>query len=546
MGKKFEQIIKILYIIGLFLILCMFLYMCGNIKSVITTVRPEAGFRQLAAESFLTVKNEDSPVGAYNECYFTLTDIPQADSELIFLTRHESVEVYIDDELIYSLCPSPSNAFTKTAGAQWNSIPIYSGDSGKTLRVVLVPLYDNVLDTCPDFYFGSKLDIWIHLIKQSMGIFLLALAAVILGIIFILFTLVNYRNKDVDKSLFLMGEFSICIGIWKITDLDTTALLFQASIPLAYVPYLSLLVIVIPFVLFVKQLFTQKDSIIWYIPCFANLALMFIVCVLQITNIADMREMLWLTHALMLSIILVTAVMTCRELKAYGWSSQLRLTVLCLALCLIGLLADIVIYNLSHGQHTTALGMFGFLSYIVVLGINSLKNARRLMAIGSQAKQFEEMAYHDQLTGLYNRTAYAEYTEKKDFSPEGHIVVMFDLNNLKTCNDTLGHDKGDYYISSSAALIKESFGKFGHCYRMGGDEFCVLLHNISVTKCTECVKDLKRRVDKWNEENADTFPIHIACGFKLFNPKKDYDIADTLRRADKMMYAEKFTMKNPN
>lgn len=77
------------------------------------------------------------------------------------------------------------------------------------------------------------------------------------------------------------------------------------------------------------------------------------------------------------------------------------------------------------------------------------------MEIGSQAKAFEEMAYHDQLTGLFNRTAYAEYTGSSNFKPEGHIIVMFDLNNLKQCNDSLGHDHGDSYIIESARLIKK-------------------------------------------------------------------------------------------
>lgn len=86
----------------------------------------------------------------------------------------------------------------------------------------------------------------------------------------------------------------------------------------------------------------------------------------------------------------------------------------------------------------------------------SLKEAKALMEIGSQAKAFEEMAYHDQLTGLFNRTAYAEYTGSSNFKPEGHIIVMFDLNNLKQCNDSLGHDHGDSYIIESAGLIKKS------------------------------------------------------------------------------------------
>lgn len=156
------------------------------------------------------------------------------------------------------------------------------------------------------------------------------------------------------------------------------------------------------------------------------------------------------------------------------------------------------------------------------------------------------MAYHDQLTGLYNRTAYAKYINHKDFKPDGHIVVMFDLNNLKKCNDSLGHEQGDNYIMESARIIEKAFGAFGNCYRMGGDEFCVLLHNVSIAKCADCVDTLTELLDAYNNANPDRFPLNIALGYELYDPDEDYDIGDTLRRADKMMYSEKFEMKKKN
>ena len=204
---------------------------------------------------------------------------------------------------------------------------------------------------------------------------------------------------------------------------------------------------------------------------------------------------------------------------------------------------DIVVYYVSNGTSMMVLGMVGFLTYIIVLGVRSVKETRRLMAIGIQARKYEEMAYHDQLTGILNRTAYAEYIEQKDFSPENSIVVMFDLNNLKKCNDTLGHEKGDRYIRCSAELIEKVFGDIGKCYRMGGDEFCVLLKGVSLEECGKRVQRLKVEVDRCNQSNPKEYPIQIACGYKLYDSEVDYDLGDTLRRADKMMYHEKFAMK---
>lgn len=121
---------------------------------------------------------------------------------------------------------------------------------------------------------------------------------------------------------------------------------------------------------------------------------------------------------------------------------------------------------------------------------------------------------------------------------------MFDLNDLKKCNDTQGHEQGDRYIMCGTQIIKESFGDIGKCYRMGGDEFCVLLENVSLEECGQRVKRLKELVEEHNKAYPDEFPVQIACGYEIYDEKTDFDFGDTLRRADKMMYHEKFIMKS--
>ena len=120
------------------------------------------------------------------------------------------------------------------------------------------------------------------------------------------------------------------------------------------------------------------------------------------------------------------------------------------------------------------------------------------------------------------------------------------MNNLKQCNDTWGHEKGDVYIRNSAKLIHEVFGNIGKCYRMGGDEFSVLLKEVSVERCRKLVAKLKDKTDAWNRENEEKFLMQIACGYAQYDEKEDYDLGDTLRRADRMMYHEKFAMKHEN
>ena len=181
--------------------------------------------------------------------------------------------------------------------------------------------------------------------------------------------------------------------------------------------------------------------------------------------------------------------------------------------------------------------------YIVVLGLSSIQDAKKLIAIGSQANYFKERAYYDQLTGIKNRNAYADYVGSDQFRPKDHAIVMLDLNNLKYCNDTFGHEKGDLYIKSSAKLIQDVFGASGECYRMGGDEFCAILAVPSEEGCEQLMQSLKEQVQQWNQMHEEPFEMRVACGCAVYDEEKDFDIGDTLRRADKKMYLEKFAMK---
>lgn len=540
-----RKLVRVSYIICMAGLILLFCVIAARIKDDVFQKRGETGYQYLTDYVCRQISDDTAPLGVKTEYLLHLDDLPKGSSTLMFYTIHQSVEVSIDGELIYSVHPAKDNLFGKTPGNNWNSIPIYETDNGKECRIVLIPAYESSVDIVPQFYLGSGLSIWIHLVGRNALTFFLSLITICIGILFSLFTLSNYRNSEVDKSLLLMGLFSFNIGLWKLADLDSTALVLPYSIPLSYVPFVTLMLVIIPFVLYVKELFSKKESILWYLPCFGSIAVMLVSIVLQVADVVDFRQLLWLNHAVMCILVVLVPGMIVHELRTVGWNPRLKMTMICMTSCLVGLIADILIYYISKGTSVTVLGMLGFMVYIIVLGISSFHNARKLMEIGMKAKHFEQIAYHDQLTGLYNRTAYAEYTTLAGFDPENCILVMFDLNNLKQCNDTNGHDKGDLYITTSAQLIQQNFGDIGNCYRMGGDEFCALLCNVRTELCVERVKKLKAEVRTHNRQHPDDFPIGIACGYERYDKELDYDLSDTLRRADKMMYHEKFLMKHP-
>ena len=530
---------------GILILICMLLFIYSHVNVEKFSSRVSDTYKILTPEECDIISDDSTPIGMYNELTLSIDSVPKEGAYLIFNMKHQAVDVYIGSELVYSLSPD-SSSFIRTTGANWCSIPIYQEDSGSTVRVILTPLYKSMASTYPTFYLGSELKIHQHLLAPNIIIYIISFAAIVCGVFFIIYTLINLNNKHVNKNLIMIGMFSILIGIWKIMDLDYTALILKNPVVISYTAYFSLLMFTIPFISFLRTSFRDSDNFLWTIPCICNIAAFIILMVLQVNAIMDFRVGLWIIHVAMLSNIPVVFIMFYTEVTKYGWSKKLTLAFICSCACLIGLLADIIAYYLTNGIFPSFLGIGCLLFYIIALGITSLKEARHLMAIGSQAKDFEEMAYHDQLTGLFNRTAYAKYINSKTFQPDGHIVVMFDLNNLKKCNDNLGHEQGDVYIMESARMIEKAFAPFGNCYRMGGDEFCALLHNIPVAKCADCADALRDLITTYNAAHPDNFPLNIALGYELYDPDEDYDIGDTLRRADKMMYSEKFEMKKKN
>lgn len=535
--------ISFLYEICVCLAVVFLVYLLVHSKNELFMNESTQDCHKLESLQYIVRKDNGAPAGVREIYHIDPSKIPADSNALIFRTVHQNVDVYIDNRRVFHLKKDPDTPGGRTPGSCWNTVLILSEHQGKEIRVEIQPVYEAVRGLVPVFYAGTRYSIYMQIVRQDSVSMLLSMAAIVIGIGFMCFTAYSYHSIAFDRSLFMMGQFAMLIGIWKLADTGLFGMLTKREDMAAYLSLLSLLLLTVPFIQYIRGMFSRKDHWIWNVLCMIDIGIFLLAVALQISGIADLREMLWLMHLSMLLMILVIIPMLYAEVRMAGWSRRLIAMVACVTVCLAGLGTDIVTYYHSGGVRVTNLGMIGFLIYITVLGAVSLQDARRLIAIGMRAKHLEQMAYHDQMTGLFNRAAYAEDTKAEGFTASGSILVMFDLNNLKYCNDTFGHDKGDLYITSCAGMIRQIFGPVGKCYRMGGDEFCVLLKNKTAQECEQLILRLKQETDNWNRTHQEKFVAQIAAGYALFDEAEDYDIGDTRRRADKMMYKDKFRMK---
>lgn len=80
------------------------------------------------------------------------------------------------------------------------------------------------------------------------------------------------------------------------------------------------------------------------------------------------------------------------------------------------------------------------------------------------------------------------------------MLIVFDVDDLKHVNDVFGHVKGDLCLSIIADCIKKAYAKYGYCYRVGGDEFCVLLKNSRIEEscCAQFESFIEKKRKKYN------------------------------------------------
>ena len=156
-------------------------------------------------------------------------------------------------------------------------------------------------------------------------------------------------------------------------------------------------------------------------------------------------------------------------------------------------------------------------------------------------------ANRDSLTGLRNTTSYTAWAARFDQEIENKDVefgvIVLDLNGLKETNDKYGHAIGNQLIISAAKLISNVF-KRSPVFRIGGDEFLVVLQNSDLENCEELFAQLERNcANTYVEEGGAKIPVSIAKGVVRYDPGRDMHFADVFKRADDAMYENKSKLK---
>ena len=161
----------------------------------------------------------------------------------------------------------------------------------------------------------------------------------------------------------------------------------------------------------------------------------------------------------------------------------------------------------------------------------------------TQTAELEQLALHDALTGLPNRTLFSELvhaaTARASRDGSRLALLFIDIDRFKTVNDTLGHAAGDALLVTLAQRMRNSLRAADVVCRHSGDEFTVLLHDATqVDSVVTTVDRLLQEMERPVQINTREVSVSASIGVALF-PDDATDPATLVRHADIAMYAAK-------
>ena len=167
----------------------------------------------------------------------------------------------------------------------------------------------------------------------------------------------------------------------------------------------------------------------------------------------------------------------------------------------------------------------------------------------------------DALTSLFNRKSYENQLKRLDYAT---AIIILDANDFKKINDTYGHQIGDNMLKIIAKILLSTYRKYGYCYRIGGDEFCVILKPGIVEQFTRenPKQNVSVRIDAINQSFVDRLKMQceeypmlsagVSKGYAIFAGLYDINanrpenkhysltsVKETVKLADERMYADK-------
>lgn len=368
-----EEKAKIVFGICYLLVVCLSLFILFWMivsKEYESTALPfSRGYGEWNDLECEVISDEDAPAGV-RKIYTGVPNVQEKDDCIAFYVVHQYVEVYFGDELQCAYVPAQGLNMGKTLGSTWIMVNLSHWEEGEVVRIEITPVYDDFVERQVDFLLGARMEIIADVLKEDFVQISVSALAIVVGSVFAVIATYRYFKDKQDMGLCVLGLFSICVGLWRITDTHSSTLIFPVSPKLLfYISLLSLMVGIVPVMKYVcGKLYGSYKRII-NLSFGLYFVVMFTQLFLQVFCLADLRESLLITHILAFIEALICIGLQIYDEIKFHKQKTIKRGVGFFWICVAGAAFDIVAFYVKGNSSGLMFTLVAFVVYVVCVGV---------------------------------------------------------------------------------------------------------------------------------------------------------------------------------
>lgn len=446
---------------------------------------------------------------------------------ICFYTDDSFVDAYIEDDNIYHF--GKENNMGTSPGSFYHFIEIPKTVENDEILIKINTVFPNSFKSSYDFEINTKSALILEKVQNEfLGTFL-NFIILVAGLVIIIISFIEKKNTIKNKSSIYLGVTTIMYASWSCTFSFTSYLLLKNSLFIHYLNYFSLFFFSIALVCYIENTIDEVKLKKEYYTLVVTISILTILHILRILEYTESEKIFMLIFIIVSLIATIKVVKTIRKEK-----KDLSEIVILFLMALILINSGFLLFDNKSLLEITRICASLLAGVNIYLAVKELMNEFSLI---QEAKTLKEIAYKDNLTKIANR--YALDSDLKEIDIKDICFVSLDLNNLKYYNDNFGHSYGDKLIKEASKILEKTYG---NVYRVGGDEFLVLLKNKSLEELFELKQEMRQNIDTYNKNHIGII-LEIASGCSVYN-ENDKTYEDILKRADDEMYKDKKYLKS--
>lgn len=444
-------------------------------------------------------------------------------------TIHSALKVYLDDEVIYTYGQRLYDE-NKLLGYGNHFVNMPYGANSKWLTVEMTVSEKNAFDGVKAMKLMDGNSAMIKDLSGKRVNLSIAMFLIVFGVIIMVLSMLMLKRAVNFVQTFCIALFSFLIGCWTLCNNDLIEYFTTDLLMKSYLEYYSLYILPLPFTYYFRDKIDARCTPKWLKVYFWGLVVAEIVyiasaVILQETNLVHLPQILVGSHILMiLAIVLILAIsvidITVKKQRPTVVMIGFLIAIAIVIVELIRFNIDKYITGFANNVYSSDT-CFAVLIIVISMLVDYGSKTSKSLFENAQRAVLEQMAYMDELTGLGNRrmcekklTELTELEEKEMSSDSMYAIISLDLNFLKHTNDTYGHEKGDELIKNFSDVLSNVFGLYGTVTRTGGDEFVVILDDITEETVKSLLAQMLGQMEEKNKSASEVI-LSTAYGYAM-------------------------------